>query len=120
MSACLVLKFRLKTKPSSRTRPERDSNANWRHPMPQKLKLALLGPPQVWLDDEPVTLSHNSKTQALLYFLDVTNQTWPRPSLAELLWGDMADEAARVNLSKALTELRQVLDDLVIVDRQQV
>jgi predicted ATPase/DNA-binding SARP family transcriptional activator len=88
--------------------------------MPQKLKLALLGPPQVWLDDKPVTLSRNSKTQGLLYFLAVTNQTWPRPSLAELLWGDMADEAARVNLSKALTEMRQLLGDLVIVDRQQV
>jgi hypothetical protein len=51
-----------------------------------------------------VTLFRNNTTQGLLYFLAVTNQNWPRRSLAELLWGDMPDEPARVNLSKALRD----------------
>lgn len=63
------------------------------------------------------------KTRALLAFLLVTRQAWPRERLASLLWSDRADEQAKASLRQALYELRDLTsgpDPLLLVKRDEV
>src|SRR5690606_16533315 len=59
-----------------------------------------------------------SKAQALLYYLAVTGRPHTRSTLAGLLWGDQPEAAARTSLSKCLSNLRDLLGDAVLVERQ--
>jgi predicted ATPase/DNA-binding SARP family transcriptional activator len=88
--------------------------------MKAKLELVLLGPPQVRLLGKPVTGFKTHKAQALLYYLAVTGHFFTRSSLAGLLWGDMAESSAHVNLSKALSELRATVGEFVIIERDRI
>jgi predicted ATPase/DNA-binding SARP family transcriptional activator/Tfp pilus assembly protein PilF len=76
------------------------------------LTIALLGPFEVKLDDEPVTRFEYAKVRALLAYLALEA---PRPclrgELAALLWPDQPERAARGSLSQALTTLRGALGD---------
>src|SRR5262245_1399776 len=76
------------------------------------LSIALLGPPQISLDGQPVTAFKTQKVQALLAFL-VVEAAHPhrRDELTGLLWPELAEEAARDNLRVSLYRLRQALDD---------
>jgi DNA-binding SARP family transcriptional activator len=62
----------------------------------------------------------SSKAQALLYYLAVTGRPHTRPTLAGLFWGDQPEAAARVSLSKCLSNLRDLVGDAILVDRQTV
>lgn len=62
----------------------------------------------------------SSKAQALLYYLAVTGRPHTRPTLAGLFWGDQPETAARTSLSKCLSNLRDLLGDAVLVDRQTI
>ena len=84
------------------------------------LKLTLFGSPEVRLNGQAVTGFRSSKAQALLYYLAVTGRPHTRPTLAGLFWGDQPEAAARTSLSKCLSNLRDLVGDAVLVERQTV
>ena len=88
--------------------------------MPKKLKLALLGNVEIRRDGLPVTDFKSRKAQALLCYLAVTGHPHARPTLAGLLWGDMPEAKARMNLSQALSNLRRSFGDHLTITRQTV
>ncbi len=88
--------------------------------MSAKLHLRLLGHPEVLLDDRPVTGFISTKVQALLYYLAVSGRPHTRSQLAGLLWGEKAEEAALLNLRKALSNLRHQVGSHIIITRQTV
>ena len=73
------------------------------------LHLKLLGPPQLLLDNKPLSEFTYQKSVALLSYLVVTNETLSRSALATLLWGESSEANARAQLRTALAELRQHL-----------
>jgi DNA-binding SARP family transcriptional activator/predicted ATPase len=77
-----------------------------------QLSLALLGPPQIELDGQPVAGFEYAKVRALLVFL-VVERTRPhaRDAVAELLWPDQPPQVARNSLRQALAKLRQAIRD---------
>ncbi|MCE7988958.1 MAG: hypothetical protein DYG89_48000 [Caldilinea sp. CFX5] len=88
--------------------------------MPDRLQLTLFGSPEVRRHGQPVTGFRTSKAQALLYYLAVTGRPHTRATLAGLLWGDQPEDAARASLSKCLSNLRDLLSDAVLIERQTV
>src|SRR5438067_456988 len=72
------------------------------------LRLAVLGPPQVYHDGRRLTFALR-KAEALLLYLAVEGGMHPRSKLAALLWPDSEPHAARTALRNALTLLRSLL-----------
>lgn len=77
-----------------------------------------LGHGAVLADGEPVGRFISTKAEALLWYLVVEGGTQQRESLATLLWSEMP--TARKNLTKALSNLRQLVGDLLQIERKQV
>src|SRR5437764_5137023 len=75
------------------------------------LRLAVLGPPEVYHEGRRLTFGLR-KAQALLLYLAVEGGLHPRSHLAALLWPDSEPYAARTALRNALTLLRRLLADL--------
>ena len=76
------------------------------------LCVRLLGPFQVFLDDEPVSGFDSDKVRALLAYLAVeSDRLHRREKLAGLLWPDFPERSARTSLRRALANLRQVIGD---------
>ena len=88
--------------------------------MDTPLHLKLLGRPEINLGDVPLADRLPTKSQALLYYLAVTAQPQPRSTVATLLWGDLAEHAARANLRKALLRLRPSLEGYLTLDRHSL
>jgi len=83
----------------------------------------VLGGFRLTLPDGADATPRARKTRALLAFLLVTRQAWPRDRLASLLWSDRADEQAKASLRQALYELRDLTsgpDALLVVKRDEV
>ena len=74
------------------------------------LRLAVLGPPEVYHDGRRLTFALR-KAQALLLYLAVEGGLHPRSKLAALLWPDSEPQDARRALRNALTLLRRLLAD---------
>src|SRR5258706_5805343 len=74
------------------------------------LRLAVLGPPEVFHDGSRLTFSLR-KAQALLHYLAVEGGMHSRSKLAAFLWPDSEPQAARTGLRTALTLLRSLLAD---------
>jgi len=69
---------------------------------------------------QPVALP-TRKIESLLAYLALHPEPHAREKLAALIWGDSTDEQARNSLRNALSVLRKLLeDDLLIVDRETV
>jgi DNA-binding SARP family transcriptional activator len=92
-----------------------------------RLHLALFGPLQVAVGDQPITHFGYDKVPALLAYLAVeADRPHTRDELAALLWPDSDDDAARRSLRVALTRLRQAIGDqgaqppLLLVDRNAI
>ena len=85
-----------------------------------RLDIHLVGPFRVSLDGQPVTGLESDKVRALLAYLAVeADQPHLREKLVGLLWPDQAEQAARANLRRALSNLRKVVeDDPAIADVQ--
>ena len=80
--------------------------------MVPRLSIFLLGPLEVRLDGEPLSGFEYNKVRALLAYLAVeAGRPQARASLCDLLWPEMPENAARQNLSQALSQLRKVLGD---------
>ena len=84
------------------------------------LELTLFGSPAIRRQRQTITGFRSSKAQALLYYLVITARPHTRPTLAGLFWGDQPEAAARTSLSKCLSNLRELVGDAVLVDRQTV
>src|SRR5258706_3878201 len=74
------------------------------------LRLAVLGPPEVFHDGSRLTFSLR-KAQAVLLYLAVEGGMHSRSKLAAFLWPDSEPQAARTGLRTALTLLRSLLAD---------
>jgi DNA-binding SARP family transcriptional activator len=84
------------------------------------LSIQLLGTVDIRLGEQPVTGFVSNKAQALLLYLAVTQRPITRTALATLLWGDWGETAARRSLSKALSNLRQLVGDHLKIERHTV
>src|SRR5947209_6761694 len=73
------------------------------------LRLAILGPPEVFHDESRLTFALR-KAQALLLYLAVEGGMHSRSKLAALLWPDSEPQDARKILRNAITLLRHLLD----------
>lgn len=99
-----------------------------------RLAIACLGEFQVTLDDEPARFATNPARALLTYLalethLDNTRPTTRahhRETLADLLWPEYLEKAARLNLSQTLARLRRAIDDYqhdppyLQIDRQTI
>lgn len=84
------------------------------------MQIQLLGSPLIRLPNHLTPTFKTAKAEALFYYLATTQKTYSRAALATLFWGDMAEAKARVNLSKALSELREQLGEYVAITTQAV
>ena len=76
------------------------------------LSIRLLGPFQVELAGNPVSVFKSDKVRALLAYLAMhPDRPHRREALAGLLWPEFPERSARTNLRNALANLRQVIDD---------
>ncbi|GHO82669.1 ATP-binding protein [Dictyobacter formicarum] len=73
------------------------------------LRLAVLGPPEVFHDTTRLTFPLR-KAQALLLYLAVEGGMHSRSKLAAFLWPDSQPQAGRIALRNALVPLRSLLD----------
>src|SRR5205085_9230036 len=74
------------------------------------LRLAVLGPPEVFHDGRRLSFALR-KAQALLLYLAVEGGMHSRGKLAALLWPDSESSDARKTLRNAITLLRSLLAD---------
>jgi len=88
--------------------------------MLQKLKLSLLGMPQITLNDTPLTKQLALREQALLFYLAVNGQTYNRSKVAALLWEAESDQQAMKNLRDVLPNLRRQLGNYLKITYQTV
>lgn len=84
------------------------------------MKIQLLGSPTISFAHRLLPTFKTAKAAALFYYLVTTQRTYARATLATLFWGDMTETKARVNLSKALSELREQMGDYVTIATQTV
>jgi DNA-binding SARP family transcriptional activator/predicted ATPase len=84
------------------------------------LEFNLLGGAEIRLNGRVLTSIRLQKARGLLYYLATIGQTHSRIALAGLLWGDLPEANARRNLRKALTRLRRVTGDRLVITRQTV
>ena len=85
-----------------------------------KLCLKLLGGIQITAGETPVTGFVSRKVQALLCYLAVTGHSHTRESLAGLLWADMPETDAKMNLRQALANLRKLVAPHLVITRETV
>jgi predicted ATPase/DNA-binding SARP family transcriptional activator len=76
-----------------------------------------LGGVDVTRGGAPVAGFRSAKAQALFCYLAVTGRPVARTTLANLFWGDQAEEQARTNLNQALSNLRKVVGEALAIDR---
>ena len=86
--------------------------------MPSQLTLHFLGPPQIYLNHEPVTADRR-KAVALLAYLAVIGGKQTRDSLSALLWPDYDQSKAFTNLRHALWETQQTIGEGWIVANRE-
>ena len=86
-----------------------------------KLKILLLGPPEVTLDGKPVLIKRRLN-RALLFYLAAQAYPVTREEVCDLFWPDVPEETARKNLREALSRLRTAigLADLIFSDGEQL
>lgn len=80
-----------------------------------QLHLSLLGPPQVWADDTPLTFA-TRKALALLIYLIVEGDAQPRDKLLALLWSDSTPKQGRGVLRTTLAYLRRTFDASAVLN----
>lgn len=84
----------------------------------EDLRLSLLGQAAIYQNGIPVSGFKSAKALALLCYLAVTRRVHFRTALAGLLWGDLSEENALMNLRKALENLRRLVGPYLLVTRQ--
>lgn len=84
-----------------------------------RLRIALIGPPAVYLDGVAVS-GWSPKLNALVLVLVWSARPVERGQLCALLWPDVPEERARLSLRVALSRLRPVVGDRLRADRRTV
>ncbi len=74
-----------------------------------ELKLHLLGPPQVLVGDQPLSVD-TRKATALLIYLSLTGEVQRRESIAAMFWPESDGPHAKAALRRTLSSLRKALD----------
>jgi predicted ATPase/DNA-binding SARP family transcriptional activator len=88
--------------------------------MSLRLALHFLGPPQLYLNNEPVTADRR-KALALLAYLAVEGGKQTRDSLSALLWPDYDQSKAFTNLRHTLWEIQQTIGEgWIHADRETI
>jgi serine/threonine protein kinase/predicted ATPase len=92
-----------------------------------RLSITTLGTFQATLDDMPLREFESDKARALLVYLVIeASRPHRREALAGLLWPDVSETAARANLRRVLSNVRQVIGDrnsdapFLLVTRQSI
>lgn len=76
------------------------------------LSICLLGPVHVLVDGQRAATFSYNKARALLAYLAVeSDRVHQRDTLVGLLWPDLPNDAARVNLRQSLADLRHAIGD---------
>src|SRR3712207_3268228 len=88
--------------------------------MDKELRLLVLGGLRVMRGGEPVTGFVSTKPQALLCYLAVTARPHFRDALAGLLWGEMRDADARMNLRHVLANLNKLVAPHLAITRETI
>ncbi|MCB0195744.1 MAG: AAA family ATPase [Anaerolineae bacterium] len=84
------------------------------------LEIQLLGTPRFTQAGKPLKLSRR-KSIALLAYVAVNRQPYPRDVIAGLFWPEFDQSAARMNLRRDLSWLRQQLpEDILLIDRSDI
>jgi DNA-binding SARP family transcriptional activator len=85
------------------------------------LKILLLGPPAVFLGEQPVRIQRRL-TRCLLFYLTCQRHFTSRSDLMLLLWPDITEETGRRRLREILSKLRCELPnpELLVADQDQV
>jgi DNA-binding SARP family transcriptional activator len=86
--------------------------------MNEQLHLRLLGGLEIDLGGAPLTGFVSVKAQLLLCYLAVTGRPHSRATLAGLFWGEMPEHDARVSLRVAISSLRQLVGEHVVITRE--
>jgi DNA-binding SARP family transcriptional activator len=81
------------------------------------LEISTLGGLSIQLGAKPVTGLASRKVEALLVYLACTPRPHPREVLAELLWDERSQSRVMSNLRVALSSLRKMLGDFVVITR---
>jgi DNA-binding SARP family transcriptional activator/predicted ATPase len=96
-------------------------------PNPLRLSMLLFGSFRATIGGEPLPGSRAKKIEALLAYLALDqSQSYRRENLVGLLFPEMPDEMARMNLRQTLTRLRRAIRDqdvdtpFLLVDRESV
>ena len=76
-----------------------------------RLNVRLIGTPQVFVGEIPLSLNH-LKSRALLFYLAATGQSHTREHLATLLWGESGQSEAYHSLRSSLYHLRKALQEV--------
>ncbi|HEY9528882.1 MAG TPA: BTAD domain-containing putative transcriptional regulator [Anaerolineales bacterium] len=88
--------------------------------MPPQLALHFLGPPQLFLNHEPITSSRRKAT-ALLAYLAVNGNGQTRDFLSALLWPEYDQSRAFTNLRHTLWEVQQTIGEgWIIAERETI
>jgi len=85
-----------------------------------ELRLSLLGQVAIHKDGASVTGFKSSKAAALLCYVAVTGQAVARTTLVSLLWSELGEANAQMNLRHVLANLRELVGDHLLVTRQTV
>ena len=88
--------------------------------MEQELRVRVLGGVELAVSGHPLVELASAKATALLVYLAVTGSGHSRAALAGLLWSDLPEATGRTNLRLALSKLRRVLPEHLLVSRQAV
>ncbi len=84
------------------------------------LRLRYFGSPRVSSDNQEVRGFRSQKALALLCYLALTGRAHTRSHLAGLLWEDMPEASASMNLRKTIMNLRRLLGLHLEIDRQEI
>ncbi len=85
-----------------------------------ELRLTLLGQTAIHQNGAPLTGFKSSKAVAVLCYLAVAGQPGARTTLIGLLWSELGEANALMNLRHVLANLRELVGDHLVVTRQTV
>ncbi len=88
--------------------------------MAEHLHLELLGGLRIRRGEQIVTGFVSGKALALMCYLGVTGRPQFRGALAALLWSELPEAAARMNLRHVLANLRQITGEHLLITRESV
>ncbi|MBA3534366.1 MAG: winged helix-turn-helix domain-containing protein [Ardenticatenales bacterium] len=83
------------------------------------LTLHLFGPPQLFIDGEPVNVTRR-KSRALLYYLAAHAEPLTRDQILRFFWPDTERAAAQQTLRTTLYGLRKALGEALLVDEERL